>query len=151
MERLTTRHSGVAVIKDKSKHKEAMEKLARMEEIEEEGADMDKIVEEMLEHICDHICIAPRVIGDEEQMHEFCRQCKMEKFACDICNKYNQINDFVNSQAGKLLMMYRNFVFCHECVYCQNEEDCRWCKKKDGLDGHLEDRTGCTRGKRWSD
>lgn len=35
MERLTTRHNGVAVIKDKSKHKEAMEKLARYEELEE--------------------------------------------------------------------------------------------------------------------
>lgn len=37
MERLTTRHNGVAVIKDKSKHKEAMEKLARYEETEENG------------------------------------------------------------------------------------------------------------------
>lgn len=37
MERLTTRHNGVAVIKDKSKHKEAMEKLARYEELEEQG------------------------------------------------------------------------------------------------------------------
>lgn len=37
MERLTIRHNGVAVIKDKSKHKEAMEKLARYEEMEEQG------------------------------------------------------------------------------------------------------------------
>ena len=37
MERLTTRHNGVAVIKDKNKHKEAMEKLARYEELEEQG------------------------------------------------------------------------------------------------------------------
>ena len=35
MERLTTRHNGVAVIKDKSKHKEAMEKLAYYEETRE--------------------------------------------------------------------------------------------------------------------
>ena len=35
MERLTTRHNGVAVIKDKRKHKEAMEKLARYEETRE--------------------------------------------------------------------------------------------------------------------
>ena len=35
MERLTTRHCGVAVIKDKSKLKEAMEKLAVYEEAEE--------------------------------------------------------------------------------------------------------------------
>lgn len=37
MERLTTRHSGVAVIKDRSRIKEAMEKLARYEEQEELG------------------------------------------------------------------------------------------------------------------
>lgn len=35
MERLTTRHNGVAVIKDKSKHKEAMERLAFYENLEE--------------------------------------------------------------------------------------------------------------------
>lgn len=36
MERLTTRHCGVAVIKDKSKLKEAMEKLAAYEDAEEQ-------------------------------------------------------------------------------------------------------------------
>ena len=37
MQRLTTRHNGVAVIRDKSKLKEAMEKLAGYEELEEQG------------------------------------------------------------------------------------------------------------------
>lgn len=41
MERLTTRHNGVAVIKDKSKHKEAMERLARYEELGEQGMIME--------------------------------------------------------------------------------------------------------------
>lgn len=35
--RYTERHGGVAVIKDKSKHKEAMEKLAKLEDAEEAG------------------------------------------------------------------------------------------------------------------
>ena len=35
--RYTERHGGVAVIKDKSKHKEAMEKLAKVEDEEETG------------------------------------------------------------------------------------------------------------------
>ena len=35
MERLTEYHNGVAVIKDKSKLKEAMEKLAHYEDMEE--------------------------------------------------------------------------------------------------------------------
>ena len=37
MERLTERHCGVAVIKNKSKLKEALEKLAAYEEAEEQG------------------------------------------------------------------------------------------------------------------
>ncbi len=39
MERLTTRHCGVAVIKNKSKLKEAMEKLAAYEDAEEQHID----------------------------------------------------------------------------------------------------------------
>ena len=35
--RYTERHGGVAVIKDKSKHKEAMEKLAKVEDEETIG------------------------------------------------------------------------------------------------------------------
>ena len=46
MERLTTRHNGVAVIKDKSKHKEAMEKLARYEELEEQEEECKKYWDE---------------------------------------------------------------------------------------------------------
>ena len=42
MERLTTRHSGVAVIKDKSKLKDAMEKLAHYEDLEEQGLILKK-------------------------------------------------------------------------------------------------------------
>lgn len=37
MERFTEYHSGVAVIRDKSKHIEAMEKLAKYEDVEEQG------------------------------------------------------------------------------------------------------------------
>lgn len=44
MERLTTRHNGVAVIKDKSKHKEAMEKLAKYEELEEANEQAKELV-----------------------------------------------------------------------------------------------------------
>lgn len=48
MERLTTRHNGVAVIKDKSKHKEAMEKLACYEDMEEKNLDSLKLSIETL-------------------------------------------------------------------------------------------------------
>ena len=109
---------------------------------------MDIITEEMMEHICDHICLAPRVVLNEEELHEHCANCKIGSYVCGICNKYNEINDFVNSHAGKLLAMYRHFVFCDECEYCQTEEDCRWCKNKEGLEGHLEAGSGCTRGKK---
>ena len=146
MERLTEYHQGVAVIKKKSEHKEAMTKLARIEDIEEEAPEMEKITTEMMEYICDHVCIAPKTVLDDEQLEHYCGECKMGKYVCDICNTYNQVNDFVNSQAGKLLLMYRNFVRCDECEYCQEETDCRWCKNKDVLSGHLEPGTGCTRG-----
>lgn len=146
MERLTEYHAGKAVIKDKSLLPKAMEKLARYEDVEKESKDIQKITTEMMEYICDHVCIAPKTVLDDEQLERYCEECKMGKYVCDICNTYNQINGFVNRQAGKLLLMYRNFVRCDECEYCQEETDCRWCKNKDGLDAHLEPGTGCTRG-----
>lgn len=101
MERLTTRHSGVAVIKDKSKHKEAMEKLANYEDVEEE-CDMEKITTEFAEYICDKVCKYPCVC-DQETLDEYCAECKMGKFIIDILNGYNTINNFVGSQVERLL------------------------------------------------
>lgn len=47
---------------------------------------------------------------------------------------------------------YKEYVLCDECQYCEESEDfgiyCRFCRKENGLNGHLEPGTGCTRGKR---
>lgn len=122
-----------------------------MERLKEES-EMDKLTTQMMEYICDHVCIAPKTVLDEEQQERYCSGCQMGKYVCDICNKYNEINDFVNSQAGKLMYMYRNYISCDDCIYCQEEKEpgreCRWCSNKDGLSGHLESGTGCTRGKK---
>lgn len=44
MERLTEYHCGVAVIKDKSKLKDAMQKLAHYEDLEEQGCKVGDVV-----------------------------------------------------------------------------------------------------------
>lgn len=66
--RYTERHCGVAVIKDKSKHKEAMEKLARVEELEN-----------ILETICDRYCVYPNTIVSQENLDVVCGQCELKK------------------------------------------------------------------------
>ena len=71
MERLTEYHAGKAVIKYKLLLPKAMEKIARYEDMEEEPKDMQKIKTEMMEYICDHVCISPKVITDEEQMQHY--------------------------------------------------------------------------------
>ena len=147
MDRLTEYHAGKAVIKDKSLWPKAWEKLAKYEEVEE-NPDVEKIKRELMEYICDHVCISPKVITDEEQMEHYCEECKVEQYIRNIHAAYNNINEFVNSRAGSMVMMYRNFTFCDECIFCNTEQDCRWCSNKDGLDGHLECGTGCTRGRK---
>lgn len=69
MERLTTRHNGVAVIKDKSKLKEAMEKLARYEDLEEQGLLLKlpcKVGDKAYHVIEDNIAIPPIYISEHE-------------------------------------------------------------------------------------
>lgn len=144
MERLTEYHQGIAVIKDKKLLKDAMEKLAAYEDAEE--CKMEQLTEPLMEHICDHVCIGPKVIGDKDQMDRCCENCQVERYVKSIQVKYDQVNNFVNSQAGRLLKIYQKFVDCDDCIHCQTESDCRWCKNPDGLGGHLEPGTGCTRG-----
>lgn len=48
MERLTEYHSGIAMIKNKTKHREAIEKLAKIEDMEN-----------LTETVCDQYCKWP--------------------------------------------------------------------------------------------
>ena len=67
-----------------------------------EQTKMDKIITEMAEHICDHLCRFPREM-EQEELDEHCADCKMEQFICDILNEHNRINDFEKTQCYKLL------------------------------------------------
>ena len=102
MERLTEYHNGVAVIRDKSKLKEAMRKLAGYEDAEEDS-DMEKITTEFAEYICDSLCKHPGECFRQETLDEICVECKMGKFICDILNTYNRLNTFVGSEVEKLM------------------------------------------------
>jgi len=64
---------------------------------------MDKITEEMMEHVCDKICRFPWVISDQEEMDAICANCEMSKHVCDILNTYNGLNNFEQTQCGDLL------------------------------------------------
>ena len=103
LDRLTEYHNGVAVIRDKNKLKEAMEKLAYYEDIEKE-CDMEKITTEMEEYICDMCCGNLDDVRSQEEADVICDECKLSKFIDDICISYNKLNAFVGSQIEMLLM-----------------------------------------------
>lgn len=137
MSRLTERHCGKAVIKDKSLLPEAMEKLAKMEEAE--ASDMDEITTKMMEHICDNICKYPIRVGHtQDELEDICAECKMGKFVCDILNTYNRLNDFENTQSCilmKELSLYEKEYQEYGCRDCEYEDStkqlypCRVCKR----------------------
>ena len=100
--RFTEYHNGIAVIKDKSLLKEAMRKLAGYEDVEEDS-DMEKLTTALAEYVCDDKCFFREVCGNQEHLDEICDECKLGKFICDICNRYNKLNTFVGSQVEILL------------------------------------------------
>lgn len=46
--------------------------------------DLSKITTEMLEHICDKLCIYPRTVTDQDELDGICAECRMEQFARQI-------------------------------------------------------------------
>lgn len=90
--RYTEYHSDKAVIKDKTKISEAMEKLAKVEDLEDKHTDIDRITTEMMEHICDSVCKhSNNAMLLQEELDGFCAECKMGKFVCDILNTHNRL------------------------------------------------------------
>lgn len=68
-----------------------------------EQTEMDKLVEEMMEHICDELCRHPREAQDPEQLEDVCAECGMGKFVCGILNMYTgrgAINDKEQGDSG---------------------------------------------------
>ena len=77
-----------------------------------EPTDMDKLTTEMMEHICDNICMHPIRVGQtQDELDDICAECKMGKFVCNILNTYNRLNEFDKTQSHDLLKKlskYRN-------------------------------------------
>ena len=83
--RYTEYHADKAVIKDKALLPDAMEKLAKVEDLEEKNTDIDQITTEMMEYICDSVCKhSNNAMLLQEELDGFCAECKMGKFVCDI-------------------------------------------------------------------
>ena len=88
--RYTEYHADKAVLKDKQFLSDAMEKLAKVEDLEEKNTDMDQITTEMMEHICDNLCKHPCNAEDQEELDDICAECEMAKFICDVLNLHNK-------------------------------------------------------------
>lgn len=53
--------------------------------------EMDNIVENMAEYICDHICQKPKEITDAEKLEDYCaEECDIGSHICNIMNQYNK-------------------------------------------------------------
>lgn len=89
-------------------------------------------------YVCDHICQKPKEIKDEEKLEEYCNG--VCDFATHICCAMNM--------AGR-----EDFVLCSVCQYRAYEEetDTTWCRLPEGLDGNLEEKDGCSRGRKVSE
>lgn len=110
---------------------------------------MDEIVENMANYICDQICQKPKEITDREELEDYCNgECEMGKHFRNILNKYNEINNFEESELRKIMTKCQEITLCKECKYrkYEKETDLTWCRLANGLDGALEETDGCSRG-----
>lgn len=99
---------------------------------------MKQAIVKMAEYVCDHICQKPKEIADEEKLEEYCNGvCDLPEHICRVINA-----------AGR-----EDFAFCSVCQYRAYEEetDTTWCRLPEGLDGNLEEKDGCSRGRKVSE
>lgn len=76
-----------------------------MQKKKEYENEVDRITTELAEFVCDELCIYPKdKEKSQEEVEEICAECKMGKFICDICNRYNELANFENSEIKKLLI-----------------------------------------------
>jgi len=55
--------------------------------------EMDKVIENMMNHVCDCICQYPEKAANEEELSEICSNCQMGKHVYNISNTYNGLTD----------------------------------------------------------
>ena len=111
--------------------------------------EMDNIVENMAEYICDHICRKPKEIADTEELEAYCaEEYDIGSYICNILNQYHKINDLENSELYKIMTKHRNIVLCKECQYRAHRDTSGFdlCRISTGLNGFLGEDEGCSRG-----
>ena len=98
---------------------------------------LDQITTEMIEYICGTLCINHQKTKTQEELEEICSECQMGGFLMRLLAEEEE---------------YSGIALCQECKYRKDDNDCcgtdfSWCRG-DGLDGHLKETDGCSRGKR---
>lgn len=127
-----------------------------MVEIEEraqaknEDNEMLRILQPMMEHICNNMCVMPKKGYSQEKLDEVCDGCELGQHICNILNTYDRVNDFDKSQSARLMRKYSSITLCEECEYRAPIKaiDDYWCRRGNGIDGSLKPGDGCSRGKR---
>ena len=96
------------------------------------------LIMNMASCVCDHICQKPKEITDKEKLEEYCNE------VCDFPARIYRAMNMAERE---------NFVPCSDCKYRAREEetDTTWCRLPEGLDGNLEEKDGCSRGRKVSD
>lgn len=100
--------------------------------------DVQNSIMDMASYVCDHICQKPKEITDKEKLEEYCNE------VCDFPARIYRAMNMAERE---------NFVLCGDCQYRAREEetDTTWCRLPEGLDGNLEEKDGCSRGRKVSD
>ena len=123
--RYTEYHADKAVIKDKALLPDAMEKLAKVKDLEEKNTDIDQITTEMMEYICDSVCKhSNNAMLLQEELDGFCAECKMGKFVCDILNTYNHLNSCSGCQSEECTKQLL------PCRTCRRDKEDRYVRKE---------------------
>lgn len=112
-----------------------------------------QVLQPMMEHICDNLCVMPKKGYDKEKLDEACAGCELSQHIRNILNTYDKVNSFGKTQAAKLMEKYSSITLCEECEYRApiKATDDYWCRLGNGIDGCLNPGDGCSRGKRKED
>ena len=96
------------------------------------------LIMNMASCVCDHICQKPKEITDKEKLEEYCNE------VCDFPARIYRAMNMAERE---------NFVPCSDCKYRAREEetDTTWCRLPEGLDENLEEKDGCSRGRKVSE
>lgn len=104
--------------------------------------EMLRILEPMMHHICNRLCIMPRKGYDQDKLEKVCADCEMGQYSVDILDAHAR----AQSQAEK----YSGIILCEECEYRAHVKgtDLHCCTMSNGIIGYLRLGDGCSRGKK---